>query len=176
MKGLKKSELTKIKNILDKSKYLVATWTASDFIKTLNPEKIISSICKHIVDLNVSSRAACMPISGVLADATSSQVLTWMTGFPSRIKHIDGTFKHDRNAFDSQKLIGEKNVDVVIHVSTINSEKLKISEIKSKLRRKKDLVFELNVFIINVFINFYINYVFRRVRINSNNEFLIINS
>ena len=128
MKGLKKSELTKIKNILDKSKYLVATWTASDFIKTLNPNKIIASICKHIVDLNVSSRAACMPISGVLADATSSQALTWMTGFPSRIKHIDGTFKHDRNAFDSQKLIDEKNVDVVIHVSTINSEKLQINK------------------------------------------------
>jgi formylmethanofuran dehydrogenase subunit B len=128
MKGLKKSELTKIKHILDKSKYLVAIWTASDFIKTLNPEKIISSICKHIVDLNVSSRAACMPISGVLADATSSQVLTWMTGFPSRIKHIDGTFIHDRNAFNSQKLIDGKNVDVVIHVSTINSEKLKINK------------------------------------------------
>ena len=128
MKGLKKSELTKIKNILAKSKYLVATWTASDFIKTLNPNKIIASICKHIVDLNVSSRAACMPISGILADATSSQALTWMTGFPSRIKHIDGTFKHDRNAFDSQKLIDEKNVDVVIHVSTINSEKLQINK------------------------------------------------
>ena len=128
LKGLKKSELIKIKNILDKSKYIVATWTASDFIKTLNPKKIIAAICKYIVDLNVSSRAACMPISGILADETSSQALTWMTGFPSSIKHIGGTFKHDRNAFNSQKLIDEKNVDVVIHVSTINSGKLKINK------------------------------------------------
>ena len=109
MKGLKKSELIKIKNILDKSKYIVATWTASDFIKTLNPKKIIAAICKYIVDLNVSARAACMPISGILADETSSQALTWMTGFPSSIKHIDGAFKHDRNAFNGQKLIDEKN-------------------------------------------------------------------
>ena len=128
LKGLKKSELIKIKNIVNKSKYIVATWTASDFVKTLNPKKIIAAICKYIVDLNVSSRAACMPISGILADETSSQALTWMTGFPSSIKHIDGAFKHDRNAFNSQKLIDEKNVDVVIHISTINSGKLKINK------------------------------------------------
>ena len=128
IKGLSKNNLSKIKKIIDKSKYLVATWTTSDFVKTKNPKKIISDISKFIVNHNILSRAACMPISGALADATSSQALTWMTGFPSRIKHVGGTFKHDRNAFDSEKLINDENIDVVIHISTINSEKLKINK------------------------------------------------
>ena len=128
VKGLSKNSLSKIKRIIGKSKYLVATWTTSDFIKTKNPKKIISSISKFIVNHNKFSRAGCMPISGVLADATSTQALTWMTGFPSRIKHIEETFKHDRNAFNSEILLANKNIDVVIHVSTINAEKLKMNK------------------------------------------------
>ena len=128
VKGLKKSKLSNIKNIINKSKYLVAIWLASDFIKAKNPKKIISSISKYIVDRNILSRSACMPISGSLADATSSQALTWTTGFSSRIKHSEGTFKHDRNAFDSKHLIDNNNVDVVIHISTISPDKLKLNK------------------------------------------------
>ena len=68
---------------------MVATWSASDFIKTSNAEIIISSIAKFIVEINNYRRAACLPISGNLGDATSSQVRTWTTGFPSLLKYLN---------------------------------------------------------------------------------------
>ncbi len=127
IKGLSSNMQLKLKEIISKSKYLVATWAASDFTNNKNPEIIINSICKYIVDLNKNRRAACMPISGSLADVTSSQAMTWMTGFPARIKHISGSFKHDRKSYDSEELINKKYSDLVIHISTISPDKLKIN-------------------------------------------------
>lgn len=121
-KGVTRATIKKLKEIIKKSKYLVATWTASDFSTSKNPDEIISCICKYIVDINVTQRAACMPISGSLGDNTSSQVLTWLTGFPSRIKHMHNTYKHDRIAYDSNKLIDNGQADLAIHVSTLSKD------------------------------------------------------
>ncbi len=124
LRFITKQSLVKINSIIKKSKYLVSTWTASDFSNTKNPEDIISSISKFIVDLNITSRAACMPISGPLADSTSAQALTWLTGFPSRIKYSNNSFKHNRTAYNSEKLIENKQVDTVIHVSNLSENEL----------------------------------------------------
>ena len=97
-------------------------------MKNKKPEIIINSICGYIVNLNQTQRAACMPISGSLADVTSSQAMTWMTGFPSRIKHVSNSFKHDRESYDSENLISKKNVDLVLHISTISPDKIEINK------------------------------------------------
>jgi formylmethanofuran dehydrogenase subunit B len=127
-KFLSKNNFNKIKKIISNSKYLVATWTGSDFFKSKNPEKIISSISKYIVNYNENKRGACAPIAGPLGDITSSQTLAWMTGFASRIKFTENTFHHDRMAYDGDFLVNNKNIDVVIHISTISSNKLEINK------------------------------------------------
>ena len=128
IKGVSANTEIKLKNIISKSKYLVTTWAASDFMKNKKPEIIINSICGYIVNLNQTQRAACMPISGSLADVTSSQAMTWMTGFPSRIKHVSNSFKHDRESYYSENLISKKNVDLVLHISTISPDKIEINK------------------------------------------------
>ena len=67
--------LEEIRKTIKKSKYLVASWTTSDFDKCHDPDYIISSISDFILSMNKTSRAACMPIAGSLADATSSQTM-----------------------------------------------------------------------------------------------------
>tara|TARA_B100001564_G_scaffold359653_2_gene382260 strand:+ start:110 stop:1360 length:1251 start_codon:yes stop_codon:yes gene_type:complete len=127
-KILSKTNLNKIIKVISGSKYLVATWMGSDFLKNKNPEKIISSISKYIVNYNENKRGACAPIAGPLGDITSSQTLAWMTGFASRIKFTDTTFHHDRMAYNGDLLVTNKNVDTVIHISTIASNKLEINK------------------------------------------------
>jgi len=118
--------IIKISKIIQKAKYTVATWSASDFVKTSNAEIIINSISKFIVEINNYRRAACLPISGNLGDATSSQVLTWTTGFPSRLKYLNGSFSHDKNSFNGLELIKNKNVDLVIHINSLSMNKLEL--------------------------------------------------
>ena len=122
--------IIKVNKIVKKAKYMVATWSASDFIKTSNAEIIISSIAKFIVEINNYRRAACLPISGNLGDATSSQVLTWTTGFPSCLKYLNGSFSHDKNSFNGLELIKNKNIELVIHINSLSMNKL---ELDSKL-------------------------------------------
>ena len=126
--NISKTLTTKIKSIISKSKYLVATWAASDFVNSKNPDKIIQSISQFILDRNKTSRAACMPISGSLGDTTSAQTLTWLTGFPSRIKYKNGSFVHDRNIYNSEIITNKKNTDVAIHVSSLSPNKIKINK------------------------------------------------
>lgn len=128
IKGLSMKDFNKIKKIISDTKYLVATWTNSDFFSAKNPEMIINSISKFIVLYNDNKRGACAPIAGSLGDVTSSQALAWLTGFASRIKFIGSSFKHDRFSFDSNILIENKNIDTIIHISTLSASKIKLNK------------------------------------------------
>jgi len=126
--GLSEDDLVKIKKIISNAKYLVAVWTNSDFALTSNPEMIINSISKYIIAYNQDKRGACSPIAGSLGDVTSSQAIAWMTGFASRIKFIGNTFKHDRVSYNNKVLIDNQNVDTIIHISTLTSDKIKLDK------------------------------------------------
>ena len=122
------NNLEGIRKITKKSKYLVASWTTSDFDKCNDPDYVISSISDFILSINKTSRAACMPIAGSLADATSSQTMSWITGFPSRVKFNGKSFFHDRNICDSQEIIRNRNTDLAIHISTVNHNKIVLND------------------------------------------------
>ena len=126
--GLSGNDLVKIKKIISNAKYLVAVWTNSDFTLTSNPEMIINSISKYIIAYNKNKRGACSPIAGSLGDVTSSQAIAWMTGFASRVKFIGTTFKHDRVSYNNKVLIDNQNVDTIIHISTLTSDKIKLDK------------------------------------------------
>ena len=117
-----------IRKIIKKSKYLVASWITSDFDKCNDPDYVISSISDFILSMNQTSRAACMPIAGSLADATSSQTMSWITGFPSRVKFNGKSFFHDRSICDSQEIIRNRNTDLAIHISTVNHNKVELND------------------------------------------------
>ena len=123
-----KKNLEGIRKIIKKSKYLVACWTTSDFDKCNDPDYVISSISDFILSMNKTSRAACMPIAGSLADATSSQTMSWITGFPSRVKFNGKSFFHDRNICNSEEIISNRNTDLAIHISTVNHNKVILND------------------------------------------------
>ena len=44
------------------------------------------------------------------------------------IKFIGSSFKHDRFSFDSNILIENKNIDTIIHISTLSASKIKLNK------------------------------------------------
>ncbi len=125
---ISKKVLDEIKLTMKKSKYISAIWSSSDFYKTGFSGSIVKSITKFICDLNSYTRAVCLPIAGNLGDPTSAQVSTWLTGFPTRFKSINGLFQHDREAHDVLKLINNNEIDLVIHINCLSSEKIYINK------------------------------------------------
>jgi len=124
----KNDNIKAISNIISESKYLVASWSSSDLDVYKNADDVISSISDFILMRNKENRAACMPISGSLADATSSQTMTWLTGYPSRVKFDGSKFIHDRNICDSEFIIENNHTDIVMHISTVGLEKIKLNK------------------------------------------------
>ena len=126
--NLSKSLINKLKLSLKKSRYITAIWTSSDFHKTCISDLIINSIDEFILDLNKNTRAACLPISGNHGDTTAIQTTTWLTGFPARIKNIDGFFKHDRQAYNVSKLIRNNEIDLAIYLNCLSLEKIQLNK------------------------------------------------
>ena len=128
----KKDRLSKIlatlKTTLQKSKYVTAIYSSSDFFSTGMSGDIVNSITQFICNLNTTIRAACLPIAGNLGDASNNQVATWLTGFPVRFKGIDGIFKHDREAYDVTKLIENREIDLAIHLNSLSLEKINLNK------------------------------------------------
>ena len=128
LKNNSNKSFQKIHKIVNESNYLVASWSASDFSKSLDSERIINSISDFVLKRNIDHRAACFPIAGNLGDSTSSQVCTWITGFPSRIKSQGNTFIHDRYLCDSELIQNNKTTDTVIHLSTLSKDKIHLNK------------------------------------------------
>jgi len=125
---ISKKIINKLQLAIKNSAYATAIWSTSDFSKADSSDFIINSISQFICNLNIRNRAACLPISGNLGDATSSQVTTWLTGFPTRIKGVDGFFKHDREAYDVSNLINNNEVDLAIYLNCLSLEKIQINK------------------------------------------------
>ena len=126
--NLSKNILSELRLVLRKSKYITAIYSSSDFYMTGISGDIVNSITQFVCDLNTTIRAACLPIAGNLGDASNNQVATWLTGFPVRLKGVDGIFKHDREAYDVAKLIENNEIDLAIHLNALSLEKIKLNK------------------------------------------------
>ncbi len=116
-----------LKNIAN-SKYLSMLWSTSEFIKYKKCDQIIYKISEYIVSVNETSRAACLSMSGNDGDASSLQTTAWISGYPTRVKFTGNYFEFDKDAHNSEDLIENNNIDLVVYINAISDKKLLLNK------------------------------------------------
>lgn len=114
--------LGSIKQIVEKmqaAQYGVVVWSTSSLKATAHSELTIQSIIQFINKLNETNRVAGLPLNSGDGDTTVNNTSTWVTGYPTRNRFIDGKPSFDARAFSTQKQL--KQCDSLLWISTFNA-------------------------------------------------------
>ncbi len=115
-------DLQKIAEQLKKASYGVVVWGAGalDFP---HAELTVQTLCEIVKDVNESgTRCSGFPLGGKEGDQTANQVCGWQTGYPARMRFSSSFPEYDPFLFDSQKMLDNGEVDVLLWVHAFNSQ------------------------------------------------------
>lgn len=115
--GVNIATLAALVDKLKAAKYAVIVWSASSF-KFSHAELTIQSITQLINLLNESTRAAGLPLNSGDGDSSVNNTSTWLSGYPTRSRYVDGKPEYDTYHFSADKLAGSS--DALLWVSTFN--------------------------------------------------------
>jgi formylmethanofuran dehydrogenase subunit B len=102
---------------LKAAKYAVVVWSASSF-KFSHAELTIQSIVQLVNQLNETTRAAGLPLNSGDGDSSVNNTSTWLSGYPTRNRFVNGKPEYDNYHFSTQKQL--QNSDALLWVSTFN--------------------------------------------------------
>lgn len=102
---------------LKAAKYAVVVWSASSF-KFSHAELTIQSIVQLVNQLNETTRAAGLPLNSGDGDSSVNNTSTWLSGYPTRNRFVDGKPEYDNYHFSTQKQL--QNSDALVWVSNFN--------------------------------------------------------
>lgn len=102
---------------LKAAKYAVVVWSASS-LKFSHAELTIQSIVQLVNQLNESTRAAGLPLNSGDGDSSVNNTSTWLSGYPTRNRFVDGKPEYDNYHFSTQKQL--QNSDALVWVSSFN--------------------------------------------------------
>ncbi len=103
---------------LQKAKYAVITWSASNFDYP-HAELTVQSITQLIAKLNEHTRVAGLPLNAGDGDTSVNNANTWLTGYPTRSQFFAGQATYDSYYFSSHEQL--KKSDALLWVSTFNA-------------------------------------------------------
>lgn len=115
--GVAVATLAALADKLKAAKYAVIVWSASSF-KFTHAELTIQSITQLINLLNENTRAAGLPLNSGDGDSSVNNTSTWLSGYPTRSRYVDGKPEYDTYHFSADKLAG--NSDALLWISTFN--------------------------------------------------------
>lgn len=102
---------------LKAAKYAVVVWSASS-LKFSHAELTIQSIVQLVNQLNETTRAAGLPLNSGDGDSSVNNTSTWLSGYPTRNRFVDGKPEYDNYHFSTQKQL--QNSDALVWVSSFN--------------------------------------------------------
>jgi len=115
--GVSVATLTALLDKLKAAKYAVIVWSAGSF-KFSHAELTIQSITQLINLLNENIRAAGLPLNSGDGDSSVNSTSTWLSGYPTRSRYVDGKPEYDTYHFSTSKLAN--SCDALLWVSTFN--------------------------------------------------------
>jgi len=115
--GVAVSTLQALVEKLKAAKYAVVVWSASSF-KFSHAELTIQSIVQLVNQLNETTRAAGLPLNSGDGDSSVNNTSTWLSGYPTRNRFVNGKPEYDNYHFSTQKQL--QNSDALLWVSTFN--------------------------------------------------------
>jgi formylmethanofuran dehydrogenase subunit B len=98
--------------------YAVVSWMAG-LLPPDAADLIVLSLVEMVRDLNVSRRAACLPLGGAENLTGANQACLWQTGFPLRTSFGTGAPRHDPFLHSAERLIESGEADALVWVSTL---------------------------------------------------------
>lgn len=116
--GVPLSALKSILEQLKSAQYGVVIWSASN-LKTLNQAELVTqTIVQFINQLNESNRVMGLPLNSGDGDTSVNNTFTWLTGYPTRTKFVNGKAIYDARNYSTNKQIIE--ADSLMWTSTFN--------------------------------------------------------
>ena len=115
--GVTVSILLSLVEKLKAAQYAVIVWSAGNF-KFTHAELTIQSITQLISNLNESSRAAGLPLNSGDGDSSVNNTSTWLSGYPTRNRYVDGKPEYDTYHFSTARQLTHS--DALLWVSTFN--------------------------------------------------------
>lgn len=112
------TNLQNLTNAITDSEYTVFIWSAGR-LDAADADIVIDTIGDIVRHINVNGRAAGLPIAGSQGDLTANQVCTWQTGFPLRMRFVDGQPQADPIGLDSQTRIADASVDCLLWIESL---------------------------------------------------------
>lgn len=112
-------DLGSLAEALKAAKYAVLAWSASSLGD--DGDLVIERAVSVVDALNVTTRAACLPLSGKDNLTGAYHVSLWTAGFPLRLGFRDGVSEHDQSAYSTEAAL--EDADILVWTSAFRPEK-----------------------------------------------------
>jgi formylmethanofuran dehydrogenase subunit B len=103
---------------LKAAQYGVVVWSAGALPVT-QPDLVVELLAQIVRTLNVTTRAAGLPLGGIDNAIGSLQVLAWQTGFPARVAYRSSGPDHDPYLFSGDRAAASGEIDLLIWTAAI---------------------------------------------------------
>lgn len=113
--GISKTALTNLLDKIKASQYCVMVWAAAK-LDFPHAELTIQSIARLIATLNLTSRVAGFPLNSGDGDTSVNNASTWLTGYTTRNRFVNGQVSYNNQQFSSKKQL--ETCDALLWVST----------------------------------------------------------
>ena len=104
---------------LQKAQYGVVVWSASSLKSIPQAELVTQSIILFINQLNETNRVAGLPLNSGDGDTSVNNASTWITGYPTRSRFMNGAPSYNAHAFSTKKQLAA--CDALLWISTFNA-------------------------------------------------------
>ncbi|RKT47108.1 formylmethanofuran dehydrogenase subunit B [Thiocapsa rosea] len=116
--GIPGGSLVDLAERLRVARYALVIWAAAE-LDFPHAELTVQALVELVRDLNETTRAAALPLSGTLGDLTASQVCTWQIGYPLRVGLQQGRATYDPMLNRYQDLIARDECDLLVWVAAL---------------------------------------------------------
>jgi formylmethanofuran dehydrogenase subunit B len=116
--GVTLNTLKKVVATMQAAQYGVVVWSTSSLKSIPHSELVIQSIIQFINKLNETNRVAGLPLNSGDGDTTVNNTSTWVTGYPTRNRFVNGKPSFDARAFSTENQLSQ--CDSLLWVSSFN--------------------------------------------------------
>lgn len=120
--GVTRSTWEQLAQRVTSAKYAVFAWAAADF-DLPHAELTVQMLCELIKDLNQTTRAAGLPLSGADGEITVDAVLHWQSGYGARTSYGRGYPSHDSYHYATDRLLEQHEVDLLLWVASFDGDR-----------------------------------------------------
>jgi formylmethanofuran dehydrogenase subunit B len=115
------SALVELVAAIRAANYAVVSWMAG-LLPPDAADLIVLSLVEMVRDINISRRAACLPLGGAENLTGANQACLWQTGYPLRTGFGTGVPRHDPFLYSAERLIESGEADALVWVSALGGD------------------------------------------------------